>query len=81
MKFGIEICAMLILQNEKKEKTKRIELTNEDCIRTVVVKENYEYLGAHIWANGDKIKSKMAYQIRKRKLLKTKLGKGNLIKE
>ena len=64
--------------------TDRLELPNEDKIRTLREKENYKYLGI---LEADTIKQvelkgkiKKEYLRRTRKLLKTKLSGRNLIK-
>ena len=44
MEFGIEKCTILIMKSGKREKTKGIELPNQEIIRTLGEKENYIYL-------------------------------------
>ena len=44
MGFGIEKSAMLIIESEKRQITKRIELPNQGRIRTLREKEIYQYL-------------------------------------
>ena len=46
MEFGIERCAMLIMRSGKRHLTDRMELPNQDKIRTPEEKETYKYL---IW--------------------------------
>ena len=43
MEFGIEKCAKLRMRNEKRQKTERIELPDQERIRTFGEKETYEY--------------------------------------
>ena len=45
IEFGIEKCAMLIMENGKRHMTKGIELPNEEKIRNIGEKEIYKYLG------------------------------------
>ena len=45
MEFGIEKCAMLIMKSGKRHLTDRMELPNQDKIRTLGEKETYKYLG------------------------------------
>ena len=45
MEFGIEKCAMLVMKSSKQHLTDRMELPNEDNIRTLGEKEMYKYLG------------------------------------
>ena len=43
--FGIEKCAMLIIKSGKWHLTDRMELPNQDKIRTLGEKDSYKYLG------------------------------------
>ena len=45
MEFGIEKCAMLVMKSSKQHFTDRMELPNQDRIRTPGEKETYKYLG------------------------------------
>ena len=45
MEFGIEKCAMLVMKSSKRHLTDRMELPNQDKIRTLGKKETYKYLG------------------------------------
>ena len=45
MEFGIDKCAMLVMKSGKRHLTNRIELPNQDKIRTLGEKETYNYLG------------------------------------
>ena len=44
MEFGIEKCAMLVMKSGKQHLTDRMELPNQDKIRTPGEKETYKYL-------------------------------------
>ena len=45
MEFGIEKCAMQVIKSGKRHLTDRMELPNQDKIRTLGKKETYKYLG------------------------------------
>ena len=45
MEFGIEKCAMLVMKSGKRHLTERIDLPNQDKIRTLGENETYKYLG------------------------------------
>ena len=45
IEFGIEKCAMLIRKSGKRQMTERIELQNQEKIRTPGEKKTYKYLG------------------------------------
>ena len=45
MRFSIEKGAMLVIKSEKRHLTDRIELPNQNEIRTLGEKETYKYLG------------------------------------
>ena len=45
MEYGIEKCAMLVMKRGKRHLTGRMELTNQDKIRTLGEKETCYYLG------------------------------------
>ena len=84
MEFGIEKCAMLVMKSGKQHLTDRMELPNQNKIRTLREKETYKYLGI---LEADTIKQvemkekiKKEYSWRTRKLLETKLCSRNLIK-
>ena len=84
MNFGIEKSAMLVMKIGKRHRTDRIELLNQDKIRTLGEKETYKYL---CLLETDTIKQvemkekiKKEYLRRTRKLLETKLSCRNLIK-
>ena len=44
MDFEKEKCAMLILKSGKRQTVERIELSNQESIRTLEEKENYKHL-------------------------------------
>ena len=84
MEFGIEKCAMLIMKSGKREITEGTEVSNQERIRTLREKENYNYLGK---LEADTIKqAEMKEKIGKeyhkqtRKLLKSKFCNRNFIK-
>ena len=84
MEFGIEKCAMLVMKSSKRHLTDRMELLNQENIRTLREKETYKYLGIlEVDTNIQmelKEKIKKEYPRRTGKLLKTKLCSRNLIK-
>ena len=45
MEFGIEKCAMLVMESGKLHMTDRMELPNRNKIRTLGENETYKYLG------------------------------------
>ena len=45
MEFGIDKCAMLVMKSGKRRMTEKIELPNQEKIRTLGEKETYKYLG------------------------------------
>ena len=76
---------MLIIKSGRSEIMKGIEQLNQESIRTLEEKENYKYLGI---LEADTIKKTKIidgitkeYLKRTRKLLDTKICRGNLIKE
>ena len=84
MEFGIEKCAMLVMKSGKWHLIDRMELPNQDKIRTLRKKEIHKYLGI---LEADTIKQaemkekiQKEYLRRTRKLLETKLSSRNLIK-
>ena len=84
MEFGIEKCAILVMKISKRHLTDRMELGNQDKIKTLEEKETYKYLGI-LEANTIKQvemkeKVKKEYLRRARKPLETKLCNRNLIK-
>ena len=84
MGFGIEKCAMLTMKSAKSHMTDRMELPNQDKIRTLGENETYKYLRI---LEADTIKQvemkekiQKEYLRRTRKLLEIKLSCRNLIK-
>ena len=84
MEFSIEKCAILVIKSGKRHQTDRIELQNQDKIRTLGEKKTYKYLSI---LEADIIKQvkmkekiKKGYLRRTRKLLETKLCSRNLTK-
>ena len=82
--FGIEKCAIPVMESGKRHMTDRMELSNHDKIKTPGENETYKYLGI---LEADTIKQvQMKDKIRKeylrrtRKLLETKFSSINLIK-
>ena len=84
MEFGIEKCEMLVMKSGKRHQTDRLELPNQDKIRTLVENETYKYLcilEADTIKHAEmKDKIQKEYLRRTRKLLETKLSSRNLIK-
>ena len=76
MEFGIEKWATLQMKSGKRYITERMELPNQNEIRTFGDNETYKYLG--ILEMKDKIQKE--YWRRTSKLLETKLSGRNLIK-
>ena len=84
MEFGTEKCALLVMKSSKQHLTDRIELRNQDKIRTLAENETYKYLE---FLENDIIKQvemknkiQKEYLRRTRKILETKLSSRNLIK-
>ena len=44
MEFGIEKCAKLVMKCGKRHMIERVELLNQEVIRTLEEKETYKYL-------------------------------------
>ena len=84
MELDIEKCVILVMKSGKRHLTDRMEIPNQDKIRTLREKEASKYLSI---LEADTIKQvevkekiKKEYLRRTRKLLKTKLSSRNLIK-
>ena len=84
MESGIEKCAMLVMKSGKRQITDRMELPNQDKIRTLSENETFKYLAI---LETDTIKQveikneiQKEYFSRTRILLETKLSSRNLIK-
>ena len=81
MEFGIEKCAMLVMNSGKRHLTDGMELPNQDKIRTLAENETYRYLEADTIKQVEmKNKIQKEYLRRTRKRLETKLSCQNLIK-
>ena len=81
MEFSIEKYAMLVLKSDIRQLSDRMELQNQEKIRTLGEKETYKYLGKLTSSNKWRWKDiKKEYLRRTRKLLETKLCSRNLIK-
>ena len=84
MEFGIEKCAMPAMKSSKPQLTDRMELPNQDKIKTLAESETYKYLG--LWEIDTikevemKEKNQKEYLRKTRILLETKLNSRNLIK-
>ena len=84
MEFGIEKCAMLVMEKGKIVKSVGIELPNGKFIKSLQEGESYKYLGI---LEADKfLEEKMKLNVSKeyirriRKVLKPKLNGGNLVR-
>ena len=84
MEFGIEKSAMLVLEKGKILKSVGIELSNDKVIKSLQEGESYKYLGI---LEADKfLEEKMKLNVlkeyirRSRKVLKSKLNGGNLVR-
>ena len=84
MEFGIEQCAMLVMENGKIVKPVGVELPDGKVIKSLQQGESYKYLGI---LKADKfLEEKMKFNVSKkyirrvRKVLKSKLNGGNLVR-
>ena len=84
MEFGIEKCALLVMEKGKVVKSVGIELPDGKVIKSLQEAESYKYLGI---LEADKfLEEKMKLNISKeyirrlRKVLKSKLNGGNLVR-
>ena len=84
MGFGIEKCAMLVLEKGKILKSVAIELTDGKVIKLLQEGESYKHLG--ILEADEFLEEKMKLHVSKkyirrlRKVLKSKLNGGNLVR-
>ena len=84
MEFGIEKCAMLVMQKGKIVKSVGIKLPDGKVIKSLQERESYKYLG--ILEAGKFLEEKMKLNVSKeyirrlRKVLKSKLNGGNLVR-
>ena len=83
MKFGIEKCAMLVMEKEKVVKSVGIELPDGKVIKSLQEAESYKYLGNlevdKFLEKKMKLNFSKEYIRRLRKVLKSKLNGGNLV--
>ena len=84
MEFGIEKCAVLLMEKGKIVKSVGIELPNGKVIKSLQEGESYKYLGI---LEADRfLEEKMKLNVLKefirrlRKVLKSKLSGGNLVR-
>ena len=83
MEFGIEKCAMLVMEKGKIVKSVGIELPNGKVIKSLQECESYKYVG--IFDADKSLEEKMKLNVSKeyirwlRKVLKSKLNGGNLV--
>ena len=84
MEFGIEKCTMLVMEKGRIVKSVGLELPNDKVIKSLLEGESYKYLGI---LQADKfIEEKMKLNVfkeyirRLRKVLKSKLNGGNLVR-
>ena len=84
MEFGIEKCAMLVMKRGKIVKSEGIELPEGKVIKSLQEGESYKYLGIleadRFLEEEMKVKVSKEYFRRLRKVLKSKLNGGNLVK-
>ena len=84
MEFGIEKCAMLVMEKGKIVKSVGMELSDGKVIKSLQKGESYKYLG--ILEAGKFLEEKMKLNVSKeyirrlRKVLKSKLNGGNLVR-
>ena len=83
MEFGLEKCAMLVMEKGKIDKSVGIELPDGKVIKSLQEGESYKYLG--VWEADKFLEEKMKLNVWKedirsiRKVLKSKLDGGNLV--
>ena len=83
MEFGIEKCAMLVMEKEKIVKSVGIELPDGKVIKLLQEGESYKYLGilqANKFLQEKKLNVSKEYIRRIRKVLKSELNGGNLVR-
>lgn len=84
MEFGLDKCAILTLKRGKVDHTEGITLPDNSTIKQVSTDEAYKYLGIlqaeDIKHTEMKSRSMSEYKKRVRKILKSKLNAGNIIK-
>ena len=84
MEFGIEKCAMLVMDKGKIVKSVGVELTHGKVMKSLQEGESYKYLGILEADESLEEKTKLnfskEYIRRIRKVLKSKLNDGNLVR-
>ena len=81
MEFGIVKCVMLVIKSGKRHMTERVELLNQDKIRTLGEKETYKCLEADIIKQVEMKEKFLKDSLRRnRNLPETKLYNRNLVK-
>ena len=82
IEFGIEKCAMLVMEKGKIVTSVRIELPNGKVIKSLQEGESYKYLGILEADKFLQVKLNVSkeYIKRLRKVLKSKLNGGNLVR-
>ena len=83
MEFGIEKYVMLVMKTSKRHLTDRMELPNQDKIRTLGAMETYNYSGILEADTIKQVEMKEKFKkeyLRTRKLIETKLSCRNLYK-
>ena len=83
MEFGIEKCAMLVIEKEKIVKSVGIELPNGKIIKSLQEDESYKHLrileAERFLGEEMKLKVFKEYSRRLKKVLKSKLNGGKLV--
>ena len=84
MEFGIEECAMLVMEKGKIVKSVGMELPNVKVIKSLQEGESYKYLGIleadEFLEENIKLNVSKEYIRKLRKVLKSKLNGGNLVR-
>ena len=84
MEFGIEECAMLVMEKGKIVKSVGMELPNGKVIKSLQEGESYKYLGIleadEFLEENIKLNVSKEYIRKLRKVLKSKLNGGNLVR-
>ena len=84
MEFGIEKCAMLVMEKRKIVKSVRIELPDGKVMKSLQEGESYRYLGSleadTFFEEKIKLNVSKEYIRRLRKVLKSKLNGGNSVR-
>lgn len=83
MKLGTEKCATLNIQRGKYKNAENIELSNNDIIKQLKITDSYKYLGfSQLLKFKKEVKETFDEEFKKRvkKLLKTSLSAGNMVR-